>query len=71
MNSSSWILAALDLDHEDREEEEEHGHAEADAVHSLVAHQHITVHMTLHSGDRGTHSSFTKAWNLQQNKQQQ
>lgn len=49
---SSGVLAALDFDHEQREEEKEHGHAEANAVHSLVANQHITVHVTLHARNR-------------------
>lgn len=48
---SSRILATLDLDHNEGEEQEEHGHAKADAVHSLVADQDITVHMTLHTWD--------------------
>lgn len=64
MHSRSWILAALNLDHEEREQEEEHGHAEAYAVHGLVTHQHVTVHMTLYAWDRGSHPSLTKAWNL-------
>lgn len=67
MHRSSWILAALNLDHEEREQEEEHGHAKAHTVHGLVTHQNVTVHMTLYAGDRGSHSSFTKAWNLQSN----
>lgn len=61
----SGVLAALNFDHEQREEQEEHGHAEANAVHSLVANQHIAVHMTLHTGNRRAHPSFTETWNLQ------
>lgn len=68
---SSRVLAALDFDHQQREEEEEHGHAEANAVHSLVAHQHITVDVTLHPRKRGGHPSFTEARDLQGHKKNQ
>lgn len=61
-----WVLAALDFDHEQREEQEEHGHAKANTVHSLVANQNITVHVTLHTGNRRAHPSFTKPWNLRE-----
>lgn len=70
VQSSSGVLATLDFDHKQREEQEEHGHAEANAVHSLVADQHVTVHMTLHARNRRTHPSFTEAWNLQQHTEQ-
>lgn len=49
---SSRVLAALDFDHKQRKEQKEHGHAEANTVHSLVANQHITVHVTLHARNR-------------------
>lgn len=67
---SSGVLAALDFDHEQREEQEEHGHSKANAVHSLVANQNITVHMTLHTGNRRAHPSFTETWNLQRHTEQ-
>lgn len=66
MQRSSGVLAALHFDHQQREEEEKHGHAEADAVHGLVAHQHVTVDVTLDARKRGTHPSFTETRNLQQ-----
>lgn len=65
MHSSSWVLAALDLYHDEREEQEEHGHPKTHTIHSLIAHQHIAIHMTFDSRDGRPHSSFTKAWNLQ------
>lgn len=52
MQRSSRVLTALDFDHEQREEEEKHGHAEANAVHSLVADQHVTVDVTLDARNR-------------------
>lgn len=61
-------MATPDFDHEQREEQEEHGHPEANAVNRLVANQHITVHMTLHTRNRRTHPSFTETWNLQQHR---
>ena len=64
----SGVLTAPDFDHEQGEEQEEHGHAEADAVHSLIANQHITVHMPLHTRDGGAHPPFTETWNLQQHR---
>lgn len=66
MQRSSGVLAALDFDHEQREEEEKHGHAEANAVHGLVADQHVTVDVALDTRDRRAHPSFTKTRNLQQ-----
>lgn len=66
VQSSAGVLAALHSDHEQREEQEEHGHAEANAVHGLVANQHITVHVTLHARDRRADPSFTETGNLQQ-----
>lgn len=65
MHRGSWIFAALNLDHDKREQKEEHGHAKAHAVHGLVAHQHVAVHMSLYAWDRGSHSSLTKTWYLQ------
>lgn len=67
---SPGILAALHFDHEQREEKEEHGHPKANAVHSLVADQHIAVHVTLHAGYRRAHTSFTETRNLQQHVKQ-
>lgn len=66
MQCGSGVLAALDFDHDEGEEQEKHGHAETDPVHGLVANQHITVHVTLHTGNRGPHPTLTETWNLQQ-----
>lgn len=66
VQSSSGIVAALHSDHKQREEQEEHGHSEANTIHCLVANQHVTVHVTLHAGNRRAHPSFTETWNLQQ-----
>lgn len=52
VHCSSGVLAALDFDHKQREEQKEHGHSKANTVHSLVANQHITVHMALHARNR-------------------
>lgn len=65
MHSGSWVLAALDLHHDEREEQEEHGHSKAHAIHGLIPNQHIAVHVTFDPWDGRPHSSFTKAWNLQ------
>jgi len=59
-----WVPAAADLDHEQGEEQEEHGHAEAGAVHRLVAHQHVAVHMTLDPGHGRPHPAFAEARDL-------
>lgn len=66
---SSRVLAALHFDHEERKEQEEHGHAKANTVHSLVTNQHVTVHVTLNTGDGRAHPSFTEPWDLQGLKQ--
>lgn len=66
MQRSSGVLAALDFDHQQREEEEKHGHAEANAIHGLVADQHVTVDVALNTRNRGTHPSFTETRNLEQ-----
>lgn len=65
MHSGSWVLAALNLDHDEREKQEEHSHSKAHAIHRFVANQHVTVHVTFDPRDGRAHSSFTKAWNLQ------
>lgn len=49
MQRSSGVSAALDFDHEQRKEKEKDGHAEANAVHRLVADQHVAVHVALHA----------------------
>lgn len=64
VDGSSGVLAALHFDHEQREEQEEDGHSEADAIDGPVAHQHVTVNMSGHTGQRRGHALFTEAWNL-------
>lgn len=68
---STGVFTALDFDHEQREKQEEHSHSEANTVHGLVANQHITVHMSLHTRNRRTPPSFTETWNLEQHKKRQ
>lgn len=65
---STGVLAALDFDHQQREKKEEHGHAEANTVHSFVAHQHVTVYVTLHARNGRAHPPFTETRDLQQHK---
>lgn len=58
-------MATLDLHHEEGEEEIEHGHTEAHAVHSLVADEDITIHMTFDPREGRPHPSLTEPWDLQ------
>lgn len=62
LDVSSGVLAAAHADHNDGEEEEEAGHGEAHAVHGLVAHDDVTIHMVLHAGN--TEAALTETWNL-------
>lgn len=66
MDGSTVVSAVLDVEHENGESQEPHAHAKADAVHSLVAHKHVTVDVCLHAGDRRARSLFTEARDLQQ-----
>ena len=47
LEGGSRVLAAAHSDHDDGEEEEEAGHGEAHAVHRLVAHDDVTVHLVV------------------------
>lgn len=49
LDGGSGVFAAAHADHDDGEEEEEAGHGEAHAVHRLVAHDHLAVHLVLHA----------------------
>jgi len=59
------VVAALHLDHEQREEQEEQRHAEADAVHRLVADQHVAVHVALDARDGRARAAYAETRNLQ------
>lgn len=67
---SSGVQAAFNFDHEQREEQEEHGHTKTNTVYSLVANQHITVNVSLHTRNWRAHSSLTKTRNLKQHTEQ-
>lgn len=62
LDGRSRVLAAAHADHDDGEEEEEAGHGEAHAVHGLVAHDDVTVHLVIYKGYTG--SAKTETWNL-------
>lgn len=67
MDGGSGVLAAAHADHDDAEEEEEADHGEAHAVHGLVAHDDVTVHLVLREGEAG--SAETETWNLTETSQ--
>lgn len=54
LDGRSRVLAAAHADHDDGEEEEEAGHGEAHAVHGLVAHDDVTVHLVIYKGYTGS-----------------
>ena len=62
LDGGSGVFAAADSDHDDGEEEEEAGHGKAHAVHRLVAHDDVTVHLVLHAWYTGP--THTEAGNL-------
>lgn len=62
LDGGSGVFAAAHSDHDDGEEEEEAGHGEAHAVHRLVAHDDVTVHLVLHAWYTGP--AHTEAGNL-------
>lgn len=65
LDGGSRVLAAAHADHDDAKEEEEAHHGEAHAVHGLVAHDDVTVHLVLREGYTG--SAETETWNLDRN----
>lgn len=65
VDGSTGVSAVLDVNHQDGKPQEPHAHAEADAVHCLVAHEHLTVDIGLHARDRGAGPVFTEARDLQ------
>lgn len=60
LDGGSGVLAAAHSDHDDGEEEEEAGHGEAHAVHRLVAHNDVTVHLVLYAGYTGAANTETR-----------
>lgn len=66
LDGGSGVLAAAHSDHDDGEEEEEAGHGEAHAVHRLVAHNDVTVHLVLYA--RYARATNTETWNLTEGK---
>lgn len=62
MKRGTGIFTASNAEHDGAEEEEEAGHGEAHAVHRLVAHDDITVHLVFNSRYRS--SSLAEAWYL-------
>jgi len=64
VDGGSGVSAVLDVNHKNGEPQEPHTHAKADAVHCLVAHEHLTVYVGLQAGERSP--VFTEAWDLQQ-----
>lgn len=69
MDGSSGVSAVLDVNQQDGKPQEPHAHAEADAVHCLVAHEHLTVDIGLHARDRGAGPVFTEARDLQRTRE--
>ena len=47
VHCSARVSAVFDIDHKNGEAQKPHAHAKADAVHSLVADEHFTVHVCL------------------------
>lgn len=66
LDGGSGVFAAAHSDHDDGEEEEEAGHGEAHAVHRLVAHDDVAVHLVLHAWYTGP--THTEAGNLEPGK---
>lgn len=62
LNSGTWVFAATNTDHYGGEQKEEAGHGKAHAIHRLVAHDDITVHLVFNARYRS--SSLTKSWDL-------
>lgn len=62
LKGTTGIFTAANAEHDGGEEEEEAGHGEAHAVHRLVAHDDITVHLVFNP--RYRRSSLTKTWYL-------
>lgn len=60
LDGGSGVLAAAHSDHDDGEEEEEAGHGEAHAVHRLVAHNDVTVHLVLYARYTGAANTETR-----------
>lgn len=67
LDGGSGVLAAAHSDHDDGEEEEEASHGEAHAVHRLVAHNDVTVHLVLYA--RYTGAANTETRNLSESTQ--
>lgn len=62
LKGSTRIFTATNAEHDGGKEEEEAGHGETHAVHRLVAHDDITVHLVFNP--RYRRSSLTKTWYL-------
>lgn len=69
LDGGSGVFTATHADHDDGEEEEEAGHGEAHAVHRLVAHDDLTVHLVLHS--RNAAPTHTEARDLDTGRRRQ
>lgn len=64
MDGGSGVSAVLGVNREKGEAQEPHTHAKANAVHCLVAHEHLTVDVGLQAGDRRPGPVFTEARDL-------
>lgn len=49
LDGSSGVLAGAHSDHDDGKQEEEAGHGKAHAVHRLVTHNDVAVHLVLYA----------------------
>lgn len=65
------VSAVLGVDHQNGEHQEPHAHAEAEAVHGLVAHEHVAVDVGLDARDGGACAIFTEARNLESQRQKE
>lgn len=65
MDGCARVSAVLGVDHQNGEDQEPHAHAEAEAVHGLVAHEHVAVDVGLDARDGGARAIFTEARNLE------
>lgn len=65
------VSAVLGVDHQNGEHQEPHAHAEAEAVHGLVAHEHVAVDVRLDARDGGACAIFTEARNLESQRQKE
>lgn len=65
VDGCTWISAVLGVDHQNGEHQEPQAHAEAEAVHGLVAHEHVAVDVSLDTRERGASAVLTEARNLE------